>query len=57
VPSRAPTSAEKERIVSLCRKLIARLLALPAGRVTKWLVVAGWLVAVVVAIPLAGKLS
>ncbi len=43
--------------MSLCRKLIARLLALPAGRVTKWLVVAGWLVAVVVAIPLAGKLS
>jgi RND superfamily putative drug exporter len=51
------TSAEKERIVPLSRKLIARLLALPAGRVTKWFVLAGWLAAVAVAIPLAGKLS
>src|SRR6266487_273947 len=51
------TSAEKERIVPLSRKLIARLLALPAGRVTKWLVLAGWLAAGAVAVPLAGKPS
>jgi RND superfamily putative drug exporter len=34
-----------------------RIVALPAGRKARWLVLVGWLIALVVAVPLGGKLS
>src|SRR6266566_3495685 len=33
------------------------IVALPAGRRTKWLVLFAWLIAIVIAVPLSGKLS
>lgn len=37
--------------------LAARILQLPAGQTTKWLVLATWIVVIAVAVPLAGLLS
>jgi putative drug exporter of the RND superfamily len=45
--------------VSLSRKLptvLAVLVGLPGGRLTKWLVLAAWLAVVAVSVPLAGRL-
>ena len=39
------------------RKAVIRIGQLPAGRLTKWLVLAAWVVLIVMAIPLAGRLS
>ena len=37
--------------------LLAKIVALPAGRISKWLVVLAWIVAIVAAVPLAGRLE
>jgi RND superfamily putative drug exporter len=48
---------EKEHAVLLIRKIGAGLIALPTGRLSKWLVVIVWLAIVFASVALAGKLS
>ena len=43
--------------MSLSSKFATRIAGLPCGRVSKWIVLVGWLAIVVLAVPLSGKLS